>query len=136
MVRSMKTLTPQEAAGELNVTTETLRRWRVADIGPPFVMQGANRPRYRADLLKPGDYTVGGRQDRFPPPKLEVIDGSGLSAPERAMLDALLSKCDTSVFEPGDSLALVSPHGALDASDPVVAALMRELISQATSQDG
>ena len=66
MVGCMKTLTPQEAAGILNVTTETLRRWRVADMGPPFVMQGTNRPRYRADLLKAGDYTKGGRQDRFP----------------------------------------------------------------------
>lgn len=130
MVSHMKTLTPQEAAGILNVTTETLRRWRVADIGPPFVMQGANRPRYRADLLNAGDYAEGGRQDRFPPPKLEVIDASGLSEAEQTILDGLLAKADFKEFEPGDSLSLVT---TFDTGDPRVAAVVAQL-AKAISQ--
>jgi hypothetical protein len=62
-----QTLAPKQAAALLGKSEETLRRWRVRGIGPPFVMEGG-KPRYRSDLLEAGSYAVQGRQVVFPAP--------------------------------------------------------------------
>lgn len=59
-------LTPDQAARELKVDVSTLRRWRKDKIGPPYVLNGGGRPRYRSDLLRPGSTRLKGLQLTWP----------------------------------------------------------------------
>lgn len=111
-------LPPKEVAHRLRVTEETLRRWRRANIGPPYVMQGG-KPRYRSDLIHAGDYEAEGLQDKFPAPKVQVLDASGLNEAEQQVLDGLLAKCPTAEWEQGSSLVIISTREGLDLTKEI-----------------
>lgn len=111
-----KTLRPIDAARELGVTEETLRRWRRDGIGPPWTKEG-KRPRYRSDLLHAGSYAVQGYVETFPLPMSGVVsapqtggtavrDISDLSEAEKAALRAILEKAPVLPLEAGDDLEI------------------------------
>lgn len=112
-----KTLAPKEAAALIGRTEETLRQWRRANTGPPYVMEGG-KPRYRSDLVQTGATALRGLQAAFPPPKTEIIDASDMSEPEKRLLEALLSKLPVQALEEGDDLFVVVDSNELDMSDP------------------
>ena len=74
-------LSPKQAAAILRKSEETLRRWRVQGIGPPFVIEGG-RPRYRSDLLEAGSYNVQGKQVAFPVHAVQVPTAEELGSGE------------------------------------------------------
>lgn len=121
-------LTPDDVAFALKKNLSTLRRWRKKKTeGPPWVMHGG-KPRYRADLIQPGDYgSLSGLQDRFPPPKVRIIDASGMSEEDSELLVGLMEKATTKEitgFEPGDSFEIVT---TFDTTNPEIAAVLTEL---------
>lgn len=122
-----KILTPDQAAAELRMTNvETLRRWRRANIGPPFVIHG-NKPKYRSDLLQPGTYAVCGRVDKFASAKIEVMDGANWTPAEAAMFDQILEKAPVMEWEVGDSLVLVSTMEDADLNNPLLKYVLNDM---------
>lgn len=123
-----KILTPKQAAHELGKDGKTgeewLRRHRKKNDGPPYVMHGS-KPRYRSDLIQPGTYDVQGLQTRFPAPKTELRDMTGMSEAKQAMLREMIDEMPVMPLEDTDDLVFVAD--GLDTSDPQVQAVIRTL---------
>ncbi len=114
-----KTLTPEQAAAVVGKTVETLRRWRRANIGPPFVMEGG-KPRYRSDLLEAGSYETRGEQATFPTPafsregasKSDLTDGEeGAAVPVHIVVTMIERWKQRELYRRAQNI-LTEPFGA------------------------
>lgn len=127
-----KTISVKDAARTLRKSTETLRRWRLAGIGPPWTYEGGH-PCYRSDLLHAGSYTASGYVKTFPEPANEILDLNRLSEVDMATFEKLRAKASAGTLGESDELFIVvdDPSGELDTSDPTTRKVLGTLAKMA-----